>query len=191
MRERNTQGLSECRMQSAECRISERFALIIIEKRTMMIPFVVFVLAVIVFVVKFEIFSNTYIPEYQEEINLIGKNECIVYYTNDGFQDYTDYAIYTFNSPNIENNQNFKMLGEQQGELEEYLDNFENWVKISSEESEIYKNYDFDKTIIDENDYIYISDKSEKESMYSKFDSYNVYIFDSQTKTLYYFHNNI
>ncbi len=155
------------------------------------IPFVIFVIAVIVFIVKFAIFNATYIPDYQEEINLIGENERITYYSNDGFQDYTDYAVYTFSYANIENNQNFQKLGEQRSELEAYLDNFENWVKISREDSEIHKYYDFDKSIIDENDYIYISDKSENESMYSKFDSYNVYIFDTQTNMLYFFHSNI
>ena len=55
-------------------------------------------------------------------------------------------------------------------------------------------NYHFSRADIDESDYLYIYDRNGEaigEGVYSKYDSYNVYFFDSQTTTLYYFHNNI
>lgn len=48
-------------------------------------------------------------------------------------------------------------------------------------------NYDFDKNIISNNDYIYIYDKPS----YPKLGFYNIYYIDAETNILYYFHNNI
>lgn len=39
--------------------------------------------------------------------------------------------------------------------------------------------------VISINDYCYIDD------FYKKFDSYNLYFYDTETEILYYFHNNI
>ena len=55
-------------------------------------------------------------------------------------------------------------------------------------------NYHFSRDDIDESDYLYIYDREGKpigDGAYSKYDYYNVYFFDSQKTTLYYFHNNI
>lgn len=55
-------------------------------------------------------------------------------------------------------------------------------------------NYRFSRDDIDESDYLYISYRCGEptgEGVYAKYDSYKVYFFDSQTATLYYFHNNI
>ena len=56
------------------------------------------------------------------------------------------------------------------------------------------ENYDLDRTIINEGDYFYIYDKMGEpigESQYEQYECYDVYIFDTESCTLYYFHNNI
>ena len=82
-------------------------------------------------------------------------------------------------------------------ELLGYIDNFENWVNVTREgddDNALVVNYHFSRADIDESDYLYIYDREGKpigDVAYSKYDYYNVYFFDSQTTTLYYFHNNI
>ena len=54
--------------------------------------------------------------------------------------------------------------------------------------------YDFDVNSITENDYVRIVTKEGTpigDSIYGRFDNYSVFLFDSETLTLYYIHNNI
>lgn len=89
------------------------------------------------------------------------------------------------------------VTAESKNELLGYIDNFENWVNVTREgddDNTLVVNYHFSRADIDESDYLYISDRDGEaigDGVYSKYDSYNVYFFDSQTTTLYYFHNNI
>ena len=89
------------------------------------------------------------------------------------------------------------MTAESKNELLGYIDNFENWVNVTREgddDNALVVNYHFSRADIDESDYLYIYDREGKpigDGAYSKYDYYNVYFFDSQTTTLYYFHNNI
>lgn len=88
------------------------------------------------------------------------------------------------------------MTAESKNELLGYIDNFENWVNVTREDDDntLFENYHFSRADIDGSDYLYISDRDGEaigEGAYSKYDYYNVYFFDSQTTTLYYFHNNI
>ena len=80
-------------------------------------------------------------------------------------------------------------------EINEHLDNFEGWIETIKEgnnSSEIVLNYDFDRAIIDEKDFIYIySEKHTWDDGFTSLVNYDVYFFDSQTMVLYYFHNNI
>ncbi len=86
---------------------------------------------------------------------------------------------------------------ESKNELLGYIDNFENWVNVTREDDDdnaLVVNYHFSRDDIDGSDYLYIYDREGKpigDGAYSKYDYYNVYFFDSQTTTLYYFHNNI
>ena len=62
-------------------------------------------------------------------------------------------------------------------------------------EKEYFKDdYDFNMDLADTADYIYIANKDNKES-YSVYknilDAFDIYFFDSQTKTLYFMHSNI
>lgn len=89
------------------------------------------------------------------------------------------------------------MTAESKNELLGYIDNFENWVNVTREgddDNALVVNYHFSRADIDGSDYLYIYDREGKtigDGAYSKYDYYNVYFFDSQTTTLYCFHNNI
>lgn len=117
-------------------------------------------------------------------------------YYSEGFQDYTDYCKYYYGKQGdmvekVKNNQYFKAVtNDDIKELNAYFDNFEGWLKYVE-----YKNkYDFQRNYIDLEDYFYIENKDtcEKYSNYKdKYSAYNVYFFDTQTKTLFFIHNNI
>ena len=156
----------------------------------LLIPFVLTALVIVGFIVHFLVFSFTYVSPQEEIIASIGEYECIGYYSNGGFQDYTDYAVYDYNEPDIENAERFERVNET-AELNEYLNNFEKWVSACAEDSDLKMNYNFDRSIIDKNDYFCIRDKASEDSSYTAFNDYDIYVFDSQTEQLYYFHNNI
>lgn len=124
-------------------------------------------------------------------LDSIGKCDSKEFYTHGGFQDYTDFAKYSFSSANLENNSYFTVVSESDIETVcSYIDNFEQWVemfKANDPNDELAANYSFDRNIIDTEDYFYINEKEN----YQKFSSYDVWLFDAQTDTLYYFHNNI
>lgn len=99
-----------------------------------------------------------------------------------GFGDSTDFGIYTFPGASPGESEYFKpVTAESKTELLGYIDEFEQVIDSLRDD-------------IDEGDYLYIYDREGKligDGAYSKYDYYNVYFFDSQTTTLYYFHNNI
>ena len=137
------------------------------------IPSVIFCLLFSGIILGFVIFNFTYVSPQEKIIDSIGKSECEVYYSNNGFQEYTDFAVYTYSEPEIVKSENFRKAYNK-NKLESYL-----------------KNYSFEKSIIDNEDYIYIYDKSDDEELYDQFENYDIYIFDIQSEKLYYFHNNI
>ena len=154
------------------------------------ISLAVFLIIAICIGVKFYKFNSEYISPQEEIIFSVGECECLGYYST-GFRDFTDYAIYSYNDPSIKNNENFKKATDV-NDLMTYLDDYEKWVASYGDDSdaEIQKNYNFDRDIIDENDYYCIVDKSESEKNYEKFRYYDIYIFDSQSNKLYFFHEN-
>lgn len=142
------------------------------------------------------ILLTSFVAPKDQVLNSLGKYDQSEYYSEGGFQDYTDYAKYYFASVEIDGNEYFNRIQDSDIEvLNEHLDNFESWIKVYREgdsSREIVVNYDFDRALIDNEDYIYInSEKHEWDDGFVSLVNYDVYFFDSQTKTLYYFHNNI
>ncbi len=125
-----------------------------------------------------------------EPVESIGRNETREFYTSGGFQDYTDYAKYEYSEVNFENNEFFvPVSGDEEKNLIAYIDDFENWIEAigeSAPENEVVMAYDFDASLISSDDYVYITFLYEDNPMAN----YEVYYFDSETMTLYYFHNN-
>ena len=126
----------------------------------------------------------------------LGKCKSYEFYTEGAFQDYTDYAKYYYDSVDFADNEYFSKISQSGIDaLNEHIDDFENMIEAYREGDatrEIVANYDFDRSIIDSEDYLYMD--SEKHTVYNGvvfLVSYDVYFFDVQTNTLYYFHNNI
>jgi hypothetical protein len=119
------------------------------------------------------------------------------YYTEGEFQDYTDYAKYYYDFVDFTENEYFNKIREADlTKINEHLADFELWIEIYRENDsslEIVVNYDFDRSIIDSEDYIYID--SEKitttgDDGTTTLANYDIYFYDTQTQILYYFHNN-
>lgn len=118
------------------------------------------------------------------------------FYTSGGFQDYTDYAKYTYDNitiQDLESSEYFTLT--TANDVEEillHIDDFEGWVEACG--GELKENYDFDKSIVSEGDFFCIETKAGEsigQGTYGKFDNYDVYYFDVDAQILYYFHNNI
>lgn len=120
----------------------------------------------------------------------LGSYESKEYYTSGGFQDYTDYAKYTYKNINVEQNKYFKRIDDlNQWNLILHIENFEEWIdaiKDSDPENEVVVAYDFDMSLISNADYYYIDKEPD-----SGYENYDVYFIDIETNTLYFFHNNI
>lgn len=136
--------------------------------------------------------------QWKTVIILLGRAMSVQRYSCAGFGDSTDYGIYTFPGAKPEDSEYFKpVTAESETELLGYIDEFEQVIdslRDGDEGAYLVNNYRFSRDDIDESDYLYIYDREGKpigDGVYSKYDSYNVYFFDSQTTTLYYFHNNI
>lgn len=128
----------------------------------------------------------------------LGKAMSVQRYSCAGFGDSTDFRIYTFPSASPGESEYFKpVTAENKTELLGYIDQFGQVIdslRDGDEGADLVNNYRFSRDDIDESDYLYIYDREGKpigDGAYSKYDYYNVYFFDSQTTTLYYFHDNI
>lgn len=129
-------------------------------------------------------------------LSSLGKYEKHMHYSEGEFQDYTDYAKYYYLSTNIDENVYFtKVQNSDLTKINEYLDDFEEWIENIKEvdsSCEIVMNYDFNRDIIDEEDYIYINSETQTwDDGHTSLVKYDIYFFDIQTLVLYYFHNNI
>lgn len=136
--------------------------------------------------------------QWKTVIISLGKAMSVQRYSCAGFGDSTDYGIYTFPGASPGESEYFKpVTAESETELLGYIDEFEQVIdslRDGDEGADLVNNYRFSRDDIDESDYLYIYDREGKpigDGAYSKYDYYNVYFFDSQTTTLYYFHNNI
>ncbi len=160
-----------------------------------MITFIILIIILaLIIVVPTAIFSATFVPPQEKVFLSLGEYEIVEYCEAGVFQDFTIYYEITYENPNIENNEYLKQMTET--DIEEfnlYLDDFDGWVELHIEagnesKEQFVKNYDFDRNIISTNDYCYIYSNPDYND---KFDSYDVYFYDTETETLYYFHNNI
>lgn len=123
----------------------------------------------------------------------LGKYEQKKNFISGGFQDYTSYAKYRYSSFNLEKNKYLKKIDENDLDtIDAYLADFENWIKEEDTSSEIVVNYDFNRAIIDTNDYFYIdSNEVTLDDGITLVTSFDIYFFDTKDQILYYFHNNI
>lgn len=127
----------------------------------------------------------------EEMIDFLGKPESEQFWTHGEFQDHADFGIYYYPSLNIKKSKDFSQVSPADIEtLGLFVDNYEQWiaaVESNDPEDELVVNYAFDRGLIDTQDHFYIYTKYEDHPLHH----YDVWFFDSQTKTLYYFHANI
>ena len=143
-----------------------------------------FVLVLVVFVL---LMSGCSAP-MDEVLQSLGEYKSKQYFTSGGFQDYTDYAKYTYEDVDFRNNIYFsKISTESRENLITHIKDFEKWVERLEEDNEVALAYDFDSSVISDNDYLYIYDDPD----YPELGNYDIYFFDNDTMTLYYFRNNI
>ena len=112
------------------------------------------------------------------------------YYSSGGFQDTTDYAKYTYHISEEDLQNNEYLLPVESTDVPQiiaYIKDFEEWVSVSQEFQS--DSYDFDKEIVSIGDYFYIFNQYQEAD--KAFWNYDVYYFDLETLTLYYFHSNI
>ena len=153
-----------------------------------------FALTVILLILAISLSACT-APE-NKVLNSLGEYKSHEFYTEGAFQDYTDYAKYYYDQVDFADNEYFYKIGQADIDaLNEHLDDFESLIKTLRENDasrEIVVNYDFVRSLIDCEDYLYIeSEKHTWDDGYTSLVNYDVYFFDTQTNTLFYFHNNI
>ena len=146
-----------------------------------------------VFLLSLNYAPSNYKNPVLETLSNYDNSDC---YYSDGFQDYTDYCKYYYSQQDdvldkLKNSPYFKnATPDDVVEINNYFDNFEGWLEYVD-----YKDkYDFQRNIIDTEDYFYIenNETSERYAAYlDKYSAYNVYFFDVQTKTLFFIHSNI
>ena len=141
---------------------------------------------VFVLLTSFLILSGCTAPK-DEVLFSLGKYKSKEYFTSGGFQDYTVYSKYTYEDVDFSDNKYFeKISSDEKSNLLTHLENFENWVEVI-DDNDLSSGYDFDSSIISDDDYLYIYDNPD----YPELGCYDVYFFDKEILTLYYFHNNI
>ena len=153
-----------------------------------------FIMMTCLSVLVLSIVSRT-VPEDKVVVSL-GEYENREFFTSGGSQDYTDYAKYYYSSANVAENKYLKQIQETEfATINMHFNDFEGWIetiKRSDASNEVVINYDFDRKIIDTEDFIYIdSEEHTWSDGHTSLISYNIYFFDAQTQVLYYFHNNI
>lgn len=145
------------------------------------------------------LFVSCKAPE-DKVLNSLGEYKEYVYYSEGEFQDYTDYGKYYYDSADLADNAYFiEVENYDLSEINEHLADFEAWIETYREgdpSCEIVVNYDFDREIIDREDYIHINSEKftttwDDGMVTNTFASYEIYFFDTQTQVLYFFHNNI
>ncbi len=151
--------------------------------------------ALLVCIVAFMPFSSCGLAEDRVAASL-GKYTKYEFYTYGGFQDYTDYAKYYYESAKIlDSKYLYKIQEADLATIDRHLNDFEEWIETmgkSDPSREIVVNYDFDREIINTGDYFYIeSEESTWPDGYTMLVNYDVYLFDTETQVLYFFHNNI
>ena len=116
------------------------------------------------------------------------------YWDKNAFQDYTDYCKYYYKDSGdllFQNNPDYQEVKEEDIEnIISYFNDFEQWMKTQDRLDE----YDFDTHSITVGDYIHIKTKEGTKignGVYDKFDNYSIYLYDTDSHTLIYIHNNI
>lgn len=114
-------------------------------------------------------------------LEYLPKYDAREFYTSGDFQDYTDYAKYTFGEKKLtlETHPNLRPVTQEDiEEIQTYLDNFVSWVDICQEFPK--EAYDFDRNWLTEGDYFYLEHRYEEPE--KKFGATTSIISDRKTR---------
>lgn len=115
-----------------------------------------------------------------------------VFYEGGGNKGFTDYGKYYYdNDIDFSGNLNFKKVtSEDIDTIEEY---FEVYKKRAADEY-FYKDIDFSLNVLGESDYFVLLNCENKDgykSYKNKLDAFDLYIYDNESRILYFMHTNI
>ncbi len=129
--------------------------------------------------------------EHEKVISSLGQYTEKTFYESDGWQDFTYFGIFHFNTVDIAENTYFSPITAADiDRINDFLDDYESWIQVERQNDpghELVVNYAFDRSLIDTADYFYINLKYPDKPKYN----YDIYFLDMQTNTLYFFHSNI
>lgn len=134
--------------------------------------------------------------EYQEDRipKSLGNYKSKQSWVSEPSQDINEFRTYTYSSAKPENSEYFSRLSQHDNaKLKGFITNFEGRIgfyesrDLTSQDKKLLEHYNFDRSIIDGEDYFYIRLEYEDKPYWN----YDVWFFDSQTNILYYFHSNI
>lgn len=122
-----------------------------------------------------------------------GYTGCEEHY-EDGFMNYTDYCKYFYTQENDDwfaLSERYKKVMEQ--DIRDIKGYFSKCGALMESQAR-GADFDFDSQYISEGDYVYIDtregEKRGEEFVYEKYDCYSVYLYDKESHTLFYVHNN-
>ncbi|MDO4563725.1 MAG: hypothetical protein Q4C12_07835 [Clostridia bacterium] len=115
-------------------------------------------------------------------------------YVDGGFGDVIKYSEYHFNKESIQKFTHSKWYKKVQSTdieiIKGYFENYSGWIA----QTEFADKYNFELDCINEGDFYYIYTLEGKpigQSVYRKYDNYDVYFLDMETCTVYFIHANI
>lgn len=109
-------------------------------------------------------------------------------YQSKVYEEFFEYGKYTFDRNVVAGNQYFVPYEEVMARsFREHYDHWENWLQKELPGSNLTANYDFSIDLLTSDDYLYICD----DWTYRHLGNYYIFLFDTATNTLYYFHYNV
>ena len=109
------------------------------------------------------------------------------FYSSGLWMDFTDYGKYKYKNINEDDFKSAESFSKTTDEdvqiILDCVESFESWVEQA--EDDLKENYDFDKSVVSEGNYAYIQNYSPSSA------NFDIYYFDLDGQTLYYFHNDI
>lgn len=109
------------------------------------------------------------------------------FYSSGFWMDYTLYGKYRYKNiseADLQSAESFSETTEEDVEIIlDCVESFEGWAEQA--DAELKENYDFDKAVVSVGNYVYIQNYSPSSA------NFDIYYFDLDGQTLYYFHNDI
>lgn len=123
-------------------------------------------------------------------IDSLGKKCTGTIWHEDSFQDYTDYGKFScpdVSAEQLKSNAYFSAVTEENmSMLHGYFANFASWIAKMDDKQDPKIHYDFSTDVVNPGDFFCLEENGQLQ-----YANYDLYYFDLEAQTLYYFHNNI